>query len=108
MKPPFILSNRAKEDLKEIARFTQKRWGRAQRNSYLAMLDDTFHRLAENPAIGMDCSDIRPGYRKFPAGSHTIFYRNLDNAPLQIVRILHQSMDVAPQLTLEDNQNGQA
>jgi toxin ParE1/3/4 len=35
----FTLTNMAKADLKEIANFTQNRWGREQRNLYLQMLD---------------------------------------------------------------------
>jgi toxin ParE1/3/4 len=90
----FSLSEKAKSDLKNIARFTQKRWGREQRNHYLKTLDNCFHQLSNNPAIGMICSEIRPGYLKFPTGSHVIYYRNKDNARIEIVRVLHESMDV--------------
>ncbi|MCG8434648.1 MAG: type II toxin-antitoxin system RelE/ParE family toxin, partial [Gammaproteobacteria bacterium] len=35
--------------------------------------------LAENPDIGKACDEIRDGYRKFPQGSHVIFYRQIGN-----------------------------
>ena len=41
----FTLTDKAKSDLKDIARFTQKRWGREQRNQYLKDLDACFFRL---------------------------------------------------------------
>lgn len=97
--PKFTLKEKAKSDLKDIARFTQKRWGREQRNKYLALLDNSFYRLAENPAIGKDCSEIKEGYLKFPTGSHVIYYRHPDNASLEIVRILHESIDVELQFS---------
>jgi len=49
----------AKADLKEIAIYTQDKWGRGQCNEYLTMLDACFHQLAANPLKGKDYSDIR-------------------------------------------------
>lgn len=89
----------AKADLKEIARFTQNRWGREQRDLYLQMLDVSFHQLAVNPLKGKDCSHIRIGYRKLPAGSHLIFYRQTPADTIEIVRILHGHMDIETRLS---------
>ena len=93
---PFQLSAKAKADLKDIALFTQRRWGREQRNIYIKQFDDSFWLLAENPDVGKACDEIRPGYRKFPQGSHVIFYKQVDSQHIQVIRILHKSMDVAP------------
>jgi toxin ParE1/3/4 len=90
----FILTGRAKDDLKDIARFTQKRWGKEQRNKYLQILDNSFQQLAGNPSMGRECREIRSGYYKFPTGSHVIFYRRITDRPIEIVRVLHESMDV--------------
>jgi toxin ParE1/3/4 len=97
--PAFTLTNMAKADLQEIAKFTQNRWGHEQRNLYLKMLDASFHQLAANPLKGKDCSDIRVGYRKLIAGSHLIFYRQPHVDTIEIVRILHGHMDVETRLT---------
>ncbi len=97
--PTFTLTNMSKADLKDIARFTQNRWGREQRNLYLQMLDVSFHQLAANPLKGMDCSDIRIGYRKLNAGSHVIFYRQTFADAIEIVRVLHEHMDIEMRLT---------
>ena len=97
--PSFTLTNMAKADLKEIARFTQNRWGREQRDLYLQMLDVSFHQLAVNPLKGKDCSDICIGYRKLPAGSHLIFYRQTPADTIEIVRVLHGHMDIETRLS---------
>lgn len=89
----FRLTSKAQEDLKVIARYTQETWGKPQRNKYLQLLDDGFHLLAGNPDIGHDCSGIRHGYRKYIVGRHVVFYRKMDGV-IEIVRVLHQSMDV--------------
>lgn len=95
----FTLTEKAKHDLKEIGRFTQKRWGRVQRNKYLTVVDGSFHLLAQNPSMGMDCSEIKPGYQKYPTGSHIIYYRTKPNSRIEIIRVLHKSMDVENQLS---------
>jgi len=100
--PAFTLTGKAKADLKDIARFTQKRWGRDQRNKYLELLDSSFHKLAGNPLIGRDCSDVKAGYRKFPTGSHVIYFRSCSATEIEIVRVLHESMDVEIQLSGKD------
>ncbi|HAS6074035.1 type II toxin-antitoxin system RelE/ParE family toxin, partial [Vibrio vulnificus] len=48
------------------------------------------------PDIGKACDEIRDGYRKFPQGSHVIFYRQIGSQNIEIIRILHKSMDVNP------------
>jgi len=95
---PFTLTVTAKTDLREIALFTQRRWGKEQRNAYLKQFDDSFWLLAENPDIGKTCDEIRAGYRKFPQGSHVIFYQQTGNQQIRVIRILHKSMDVSLQV----------
>ena len=98
MMPRFTLTNKAKDDLLNIGRFTQSRWGRDQRLKYLKMLDTCVQQLADDPLIGKDCQEIRPGYRRHLAGRHLIFYRQLPSG-IEIIRILHESMDVASRIT---------
>jgi toxin ParE1/3/4 len=93
---PFSLTISAKNDLKDVAIFMARRWGKEQRNIYLKQFDDSFWLLAENPDIGKGCDKIRIGYRKFPQGSHVIFYKQTGSQQIQIIRILHKSMDISP------------
>jgi toxin ParE1/3/4 len=94
----FQLSKEAKNDLRSIALFTENRWSRAQRNLYIQQLDETFLMLAKNPNLGISCNYIRDGYRKFPQGSHIIFYKTNAKSNILVVRILHKSMDYDSQL----------
>jgi toxin ParE1/3/4 len=57
-----------------------------------------FHRLADTPSIGQKCDYIKSNYQKFPQGSHIIFYKKVSNESIQIIRILHKSMDIILQL----------
>ncbi len=94
----FTLTRRAKADLKAIAKFTEQRWGRTQRNVYIKQFDDTFHMLTDTPSIGKECGYIKPSYQKFPQGSHVIFYKISSSEEIEIIRILHKSMDITSDL----------
>jgi len=97
----FELTNAAKADLRSIALFTQKKWGKEQRNIYIKQFDDAFHMLADTSLVGKACDHIKINYRKFPIGSHIIFYRNGANFSIEVVRILHKRMDI--ELNLQDS-----
>ncbi len=90
----FELAKAAKEDLRKIANFTEKHWGRDQRFLYIKQFDYVFHLLAETPSVGKQCDYIKEGYRKFPQGSHIIFYRQNTKNKIIIIRIFHKKMDV--------------
>ena len=90
----FSLTTQAIEDLREIGRYTQKRWGQDHRRHYLALLDRCFHTLAENPNQGQRCDEIRSGYRKFPSGQHIVFYCEQNTGGIEIIRVLHERMNL--------------
>jgi toxin ParE1/3/4 len=89
-----MVTRKAHADLIAIGRFTAKKWGVKRRNSYLKQLDECFQRIANNPDLGISCDFIFHDYRKFPKGSHLIFYKQSPEGILQIIRVLHKSMDV--------------
>ena len=87
------LTKKAVDDLRSIGRYTQKKWGHEQRNKYLKKLDDSFKIIAREPKIGVACDYIRKGYRRYHVGRHLIYYFQSDTN-MEIVRILHDRMDV--------------
>jgi len=90
----YKLTNKAEQDMLFIGRYTLKHWGVKQRNFYLKQLDACFSYIAENPKAGEACDFIAKGYRKFPQGRHIIFYKQTPVGRVEIIRILHQSMDI--------------
>lgn len=94
MKGRYLLSPAAQADLEQIWDYTHDRWGVDQAEDYLRELQRAINRIAANPWIGRACDEIRPGYRKLAAGSHTLFYRVTAEDVIDVVRILHQRMDV--------------
>jgi toxin ParE1/3/4 len=93
----FVLTPWASDDLKEIGRYSERNWGRKQRNQYLRDLAKRFIWLAENPNLGRHRTDINPEYYSFPEGQHIIFYQIMTDHII-IIGILHNRMDVASHL----------
>lgn len=94
----FELSGKAKTDLRSIATYTQRKWGKEQRLVYLRHIDEAFQLIAEKQTLGISCDYVEPNYRKFPVLSHLIFYRTLSENRIKIVRVLHKRMEVKSNL----------
>lgn len=90
----YLLSAAAQADLEQIWDYTHEHWGVDQAERYLRELQRAIERAAANPRIGRACDEIRPGYRKLAAGSHVLFYRATTEDVIDVVRVLHQRMDV--------------
>ncbi|WP_158804935.1 type II toxin-antitoxin system RelE/ParE family toxin [Acidisoma sp. L85] len=71
---------------------TKSRWGIEQTETYIRQLSQHIELIAARPAIGRACPEVRPGYHRFPSGTHLLFYRVIDDV-VDIVRILHERMD---------------
>ncbi len=93
----YRLSPAAEADLSDIWDYTATAWGVGQARTYLLKISAAVEMLAEHPARGRSAEKIRAAYKKYPVGSHVIFYKPLDGG-IDVVRILHQRMDVTRHL----------
>ena len=95
----LLFSPTAQKDLEGIYDYTFETWGIAQAEHYVRELHKTCNDLATGNIKGRNADFIRPGYFKKPCGSYFIFYRNPNPETLEVVRILHQRMDVESHLS---------
>jgi toxin ParE1/3/4 len=84
-------SRRADADLLGIAAHTLRAWGENQAILYVDDLEACCQMLADNPALGRACDDVRPGLRRMERGRHVVFYRE-DAGRILVSRILHRRM----------------
>jgi toxin ParE1/3/4 len=98
----YLLSPAAQADLEQIWDYTARNWGKDQAARYILGIRDACQALADGRRQGRPIDDIRPGYRKLAVGSHVLFYRLFyrvaDAGLIDVIRILHQRMDVAAHL----------
>jgi toxin ParE1/3/4 len=95
---PLLLRPRAVRDLGQIWTWTAERWGSARAERYISSIRDTCAPLASGEISGTDASDLRPGYRRIRSGRHLIFFRPAADGAIEVVRILHERMDVTTRL----------
>ena len=90
--PVARLSPAAEADVNEIWD-NGKGDGAATSRPLRADLDATCTGIAEGRIHSLSAEAIRPGYREAACGSHMIYFRQ-DGDDIEVVRILHHSMDV--------------
>jgi toxin ParE1/3/4 len=88
------ISSKALSDLEEIWIYTRKKWSKDQADRYYSLLIDEFEFLKTNYNIGKSAEYICPGYKVSFVKSHIIFYKIVDDQKLEIIRILHQSVNI--------------
>ena len=94
------ISNEAQNDLEDIWLYTFETWSAEQADRYYNLILDEVEYLAKNPASGKDYSHVRNGYLRSKVKSHFIFYKiNKKESLVEIIRILHQRMDIESRLT---------
>lgn len=95
----FKISNEAQKDLENIWLYTFETWSIEQADRYVELIIDEIEYLAKNPTSGKDYSNLRKGYFRSTVKSHLIFYRiNQKEELIEIIRILHQQMDIENRL----------
>lgn len=90
----YRLTNKAVEDLAGIWSYTVDTWSENQADQYFQMLLDSFQDIATGRVIGKHYDGILQSLQGKKAGKHIIFYRKVDSDVVEIVRILHEQMDM--------------
>jgi len=96
--PRFRISELAQSDLENITRYTRDQWGRDQRDRYMLAMETQFEVLAQNPRLAAERVDYDPPVRIYKYEKHLIVYA-INDGGILIIRVLHQSMDVAAHLS---------
>jgi toxin ParE1/3/4 len=96
----FSFSLKAQRDVREITHYTKGLWGKEQMHRYIDALEKQVRLIADNPAIGKSCEDILSHTRCFLFQRHIIYYRKVNDG-IEILRILHVSMQPQKQFTTQ-------
>jgi toxin ParE1/3/4 len=90
----FILTNKAVDDLSGIWNYTYEVWSEKQADKYYNMLIEYCQELADKISLGKNYDEINEDIYGFRVSHHLIFYRQLKKDKIEIVRILHNKMDL--------------
>ncbi|MGP4958421.1 type II toxin-antitoxin system RelE/ParE family toxin [Pseudomonas helleri] len=105
------MSPQACVDIADTLRFTEVRLGQSVRNRYQGLLQTTLHSIAEQPTLpgSKKRDELSPGLRSLHLSfnvlhmtdgrmirpRHIVFYRTGRDQIIEILRVLHDAMEVA-------------
>jgi len=94
----YRISEKSLEDLESIWLYTYETWSLEQADRYYKLIIDEIEYIAENYMSGKSMEHVRKGYRSTEVKSHLIFYRKSNDNIIEVIRILHQMMDIENRL----------
>jgi toxin ParE1/3/4 len=94
----YFLTNKAVEDLSRIWDYTYEVWSESQADRYYEVLTSSFGEIAQNSGLGKNYDEIESGILGLSVGKHIVFYRVLQSGDIEILRILHQRMNLKSKL----------
>lgn len=89
-----IFRQEAIDDLNDIWDYTFEEWSETQADKYYANLEFACNQIGKNPEIGKGYESISSGLLGLGAGKHIIFYQIIADDEIEVVRILHERMDL--------------
>lgn len=95
----FHLTHKAVEDLSEIWNYTFSTWSEDQSDTYYAFLITSCQKIAEKPFLGRKYNEVLQDLLGYKAGKHIIFYEIISVNEIEIIRILHEKMDLKRRIT---------
>ncbi len=94
----FIISEKALEDINNIWIYTAENWSVEQADRYYNLIMDEIEYIVRNFDMARDFGKIRKSYRYSKVKSHLIFFKNDKTNEIEVVRVLHERMDIENRL----------
>lgn len=94
----YKISEQAIDDLNDIWVYTFHKWSKEQADRYYELILGEIEFIADNFMIGKSAERTRKNYRYSKIKSHLVFYRKTENGIVEVVRILHERMNIKKRL----------
>ena len=89
-----ILRQEAIDDLTEIWEYTIQEWSENQNDKYFETIKCACKEIGQNPNIGKVYTEISKNLLGLKSGKHIIFYHKISEDEIEVIRILHERMDL--------------
>jgi len=93
-----IFRQEAIDDLNDIWIYTFKEWSEIKADNYYASIEFACLQIGQNPGIGKEYKEIYTNLLGLRTGNHIIFYQVISMEEVEIIRILHERMDLINRL----------
>ncbi len=93
-----ILRQEAIDDLNDIWVYTMNEWSEKQADKYYSAIEFACTQIGKNPELGKEYDGIINNLLGLRTGKHIIFYQVISKDRIEVVRILHERMDLKNRL----------
>ncbi len=90
----IVFKRKAIEDLNDIWEYTFFEWSEKQADFYYSEIKKACADIAKKPLVGKEYSAINKNLLGYKSGKHIIFYFINPEKNIEVVRILHERMDL--------------
>ena len=94
----YIINEKALEDINNIWIYTAENWSVGQADRYYNLIYDEIEYIVGNFEMARDFGKIRKSYKYSKVKSHLIFFKKDKNNEIEVVRVLHERMDIENRL----------
>lgn len=94
----YIINEKALDDINKIWIYTTENWSEEQADRYYNLIFDEIEYIVANFEMARDFEKIRKNYKFSKVKSHYIFFKKTKANEIEIIRILHERMDIENQL----------
>lgn len=94
----LILRQEAIRDLTDIWEYTVETWSENQADKYYDAIKQACLDISQDPDKGRQYFEISEDLLGYQINKHIIFYHLVNSNELEVIRILHEKMDLKNQL----------
>ena len=94
----YIISEKALEDINNIWIYTAENWSVEQADRYYNLIIDEIEYIIDHLDMARDFGKIRKSYKYSKTKSHLIFFKKDKANEIEVVRVLHERMDIENRL----------
>ncbi|TDD94307.1 type II toxin-antitoxin system RelE/ParE family toxin [Flavobacterium cellulosilyticum] len=94
----YIISEKTLDDINNIWIYTAKNFSVEQADRYYNLIFDEIEYIVLNMDMAHDIGKIRISYHYSKVKSHLIFFKKDKTNKIEVVRVLHERMDIENRL----------
>ena len=94
----YVISEKALEDINNLWIYTAENSSVAQVNRYYNLIFDEIEYIINNFDMARDCGKILKSYKYSKVKSHLIFFKKDKMNEIEVIRVLHERMDIESRL----------
>lgn len=94
----YIINEKALDDINKIWIYTAENWSIEQADRYYDLIFDEIEYIVAHFEMARDFGNVRKNYRCSKVKSHLVFFKKTKSNEIEVIRVLHEKMDIKNQL----------